>query len=179
MKFKRLKIKTATNILILALFGIFILFKSLYKPKVNIDKPSSSDISYKVTAVADGDTLNVKTKNGKERVRLIGIDAPETKKQDKKAECYANKSYEFLKNLTLHKQVILKKDPFGEDKDIYDRLLRYVFLADGTNLNAEIIKQGFAPLYYKNNTHAYASDFKAYEKQAKKNKIGLWGKCDN
>jgi len=102
-----------------------------------------------VTKVFDGDTLRLATG---EKVRLIGIDAPETEysykdqreKRKRSPEYYqeARRATQFLKELVEGKRVRLEFDL--EKRDKYDRLLAYVYLPDGTFVNAEILKEGYA-----------------------------------
>ncbi len=89
----------------------------------------------KVKRVIDGDTLLLA--NG-ERVRLIGVDTPETKHPQKPVQRFGKEAYLFTKKMVEGKQVRLEYD--WQRRDKYDRLLGYVYLSDGTFLNAEIIK---------------------------------------
>ncbi len=93
-----------------------------------------------VRRVGDGDTLVLENK---ERVRLIGVDTPETKQPRKPVEYY------------------------------YRRTLAFVYLENGTFLNAEIIKQeyGFA---YTRFPFKYMEEFRRYEREARKQDRGLW-----
>jgi len=86
--------------------------------------------------VIDGDTIVLS--NG-EKVRLIGVDTPETKHSQKPVEYYGKEATAFTKKMVGGKVVKLKYDV--QRRDEYDRLLAYVYLMNGTFLNAEIIKQ--------------------------------------
>jgi len=97
------------------------------------------------TRVVDGDTIIL---DGKERVRLIGVDTPETKHPKKPVQYF-------------------------QRKDKYGRTLAYVFLEDGTFLNAEIIKQGYG-FAYTRYPFKYLEEFRKYEREARENKRGLW-----
>jgi len=130
---------------------------------------STSAQTYIVERVVDGDTL--KLTNG-ERVRLIGVDTPETVHPKKPVEYFGKEASAFTKRMCEGKTVRLEYDQTERDK--YDRLLAYVFLEDGTFLNAEIIKQGYGHAYTRF-PFKYIDDFRRYEKEAREGKRGLWG----
>ena len=120
------------------------------------------------TRVVDGDTIVVK---GIGKVRLIGVDTPETKHPRKPVEYFGKEASAFTKRMVEGKKVRLEYD--WQRKDKYNRTLAYVYLKDGTFLNAEIIKQGYGHAYtcY---PFKYLEQFRKYEKEARENKRGLW-----
>lgn len=135
-----------------------------------------------VSRAVDGDTL--KLENG-ERVRLIGIDTPETHESPKLyrdarksgqdaavIQALGKKSAVFAKKLVEGKRVRLEFDV--EKNDRYGRLLAYVFLKDGTFVNAEIVKQGYASPYTFPPNVRYVDMFLSLYKEARENKRGLW-----
>jgi micrococcal nuclease len=122
----------------------------------------------KVKRVIDGDTLFLT--NG-ERVRLIGVDTSETKHPRKSVERFGKEAYLFTKKMAEGKEVRVEYD--WQRRDKYDRLLAFVYLMDGTFLNAEIIKQGYGFAYTKY-PFKYMEEFRKYEREAKENKRGLW-----
>ena len=135
-----------------------------------------------VTRAVDGDTLVLE--NG-ERVRLIGIDTPEmheSSKLDRDSQrsgqdvrtiiALGKKSYAFTRNLVEGKRVRLEFDV--EKRDRYERLLAYVYLLDGTFVNAEIIKQGYASLMTYPPNVKYVDLFKDLYREARENNRGLW-----
>jgi micrococcal nuclease len=116
-----------------------------------------------VTRVIDGDTIEIE---GGERVRYIGIDAPE------EGEPYYQEATEANRNLVEGKRVRLEKDV--EDKDEYGRLLRYVWVYH-TMVNAELVRFGYAYSYsYRPNTR-YQEYILEVEKEAREQERGLWG----
>ncbi len=121
--------------------------------------------------VVDGDTIIVNIDGKKERIRLIGVDTPETKHPSKPVQYFGKEATAFTKSMIESKKVMLGYDYQLRDK--YDRLLAYVYLEDGTFLNAEIIKQGYGFAYTKFN-FKYLEEFRQYEKDARENKRGLW-----
>lgn len=98
------------------------------------DNTNTEQASYSKTI--DGDTIEVNTEKGKERVRLIGIDCPEIETQEGK------EAKEYTQSLTRGQMLTLEKDV--SERDGYGRLLRYVYLEDGTMLNEKLIEKGYA-----------------------------------
>lgn len=132
-------------------------------------KPKITQVAYRsAIRVIDGDTILL---DGDERVRLIGVDTPETVHPNKPVEYFGKEASEFTRKMVEGKQVRLEYD--WERKDKYDRTLAYVYLEDGTFLNAEIIRQGYGFAYTKF-PFKYLEQFRQYEREAKENKRGLW-----
>ena len=125
------------------------------------------------TRVIDGDTIIVEIDGKQERVRLIGVDTPETVHPSKPVEYFGKEASEFTKRMVEGKKVRLEFD--WQKRDKYGRLLAYVYLPDGTFLNAEIIKQGYG-FAYTRFPFKYLEEFRQYERKARENSRGLWGK---
>ncbi len=134
------------------------------------NKPSSGNFHY-CSYVIDGDTIIVIIDGKKEKVRLIGVDAPEKDGPYTKKEPFSGEASAFTKKMTEGKYVELKYD--REKRDKYGRLLAYIYLEDGTFLNAELIKQGYAAVFRKFRFQ-YRDDFIRYEQEAMERKRGLW-----
>ncbi len=149
--------------------------------KITEVKPITQEVkSYSVTRVIDGDTIDVSIDGKIERLRLIGIDTPETVDPRKPVECFGVEASNKAKGILAGKKVILESDPSQGEKDKYNRLLRYVFLEDGTNFNLLMIKEGYAYEYTYGIPYKYQIEFKQAQKEAERTKAGLWGaKCDN
>ena len=126
-----------------------------------------------VVAVHDGDTITVKFEGRTEKVRLVGIDSPELKdeRQAYRDEAYAARDYSRLR--LGGEQVTLETDARQGDRDKYSRLLRYVILDDGTNVNEEFVRKGYARVYDKFQ-FTLKPRFKAAEAEAKREKLGVW-----
>lgn len=131
---------------------------------------------YTITEVFDGDTIAVTMSGRSEKVRLIGIDTPETKDPRKPVQCFGPESSDYTKKLLAGKRIRLQADPFSTNRDRYNRLLRYAYLEDGTFYNAQLVQKGYARAYT-GFPFTYSSNFSAYEKQAQSEKLGLWGAC--
>jgi endonuclease YncB( thermonuclease family) len=123
----------------------------------------------KVRRAIDGDTLELSTG---ETVRLIGVDTPETKHPKKPVERFGKEAAAFTKRLVEGKEVRLEYDQQRADK--YGRTLAYVYLADGTFLNAEIVRQGYG-FAYTRFPFTYLEEFRRLEREAREAKRGLWG----
>lgn len=140
---------------------------------------SLNEKGYVVSKVIDGDTIEVLIGNQKEKVRLIGLNTPETVDPRKKVECFGKEASVFLKNILSDKKVILKNDQSQNDKDKYGRLLRYVYL-DDILINKMIIEKGFGYEYTYKFPYKFQKEFKDAQKFAEENKLGLWadGVCN-
>lgn len=134
---------------------------------------SNKQIFYTVTKVIDGDTIQVKIGSKKEKVRLIGIDTPEIVDPRKTVQCFGKEASQKAKNLMLGKKVRLESDTTNSNRDKYNRLLRYVYLQDGTSVNEVMIKEGYAFTYVQF-PFQYMPKFKQYQSEAKSSNKGLW-----
>lgn len=125
-----------------------------------------------VARVIDGDTLVV-TLDGarKERVRLIGIDAPE------RGDCYATQATARARQLPESKRVTLKGDPTQVTRDRYHRLLAYLWLPRGRDFGFQLIAGGFAHVYVFRDPFRRLSAYRNAEAQARSGPTGLWHAC--
>jgi len=134
---------------------------------------------YSVTNVVDGDTIDVSIDGKVERLRLIGINTPETVDPRKPVECFGVEASQKAKSLLTGKKVYLENDITQGELDKYNRLLRYVFLEDGTSFNLMMIKEGYAYEYTYDIPYKYQTEFKNAQKEAMASKAGLWGDLCN
>jgi micrococcal nuclease len=158
-------------------------------PKLE-QKDSRNKTEYEVTKVFDGDTFEVLIAGKREKVRMLGIDTPESYDSDKlnrdaertkrdKAviKRLGKLSTDFTKSLIENKKVLLETRPEDDEKDRYGRLLRYVYLKDGTFVNKKIVEQGYAIAFRKFKVYREKELIEA-EKEARINKRGLWGEVE-
>jgi len=124
-------------------------------------------------SVADGDTL---TLEGLGTVRAIGVDTPEKNHPKLPVQFMSKEAGAFTENICLGKKVRVEYDSFDEDKrGNYGRVLGYLYLEDGTFLQEELIKKGYAIAYTKYPfDEGRKAQFMAWEQAAKNKKIGLW-----
>ena len=175
----RKEMKYIQAIVLVAASLIYLGVKSLPITKNAVAK----DELFYVERVVDGDTL--KLSDGK-RIRLIGVDTPEvhysdklvrdaarTKRDIKKIQALGRKASEFTKNLCLGKRVRLEFDV--EKQDRYRRTLAYVYLEDGTFVNAKILEEGFGQIMTIPPNVKYAEYFFKLQQEARNNRKGLWG----
>ena len=129
---------------------------------------------YDVTEVVDGDTFRIR-KNGssKHRVRLIGIDAPETRdSQHKKIGFFGPEAKAYLQKRIGQQKVLLVKDVDSLDK--YGRTLSYVYLEDGSFINLELLEKGYARTNTVPPNVAFSKAFDKAQRQARKQEVGMW-----
>ena len=134
--------------------------------------PAGLDVT--IERVVDGDTLVV---SGGERVRLIGVDTPETKDRRRPVGCFGEQASEFTTALLpAGSRVRLVGDV--EQRDRYQRLLAYAYrLPDGLFVNAELLRRGFAQVLTIPPNVAHTDEFLALSRQARAAEQGLWGAC--
>lgn len=132
---------------------------------------------YRVTHVSDGDTFAVSIAGKNETVRMIGIDTPETKDPRVQVQCFglaaSQKTHELLENQTVR----LEADAASGDRDKYQRLLRYVYLPNGTMVNQYLVEQGYA-FAYTLFPNGRLDDFRQWERDARLANRGLWAGCN-
>ncbi len=131
---------------------------------------------YHVKEFVDGDTITVDMNGKAEKVRFIGVDTPETHDPRKAVQCFGVAAAAFTKQQIGTQPVRLEADYTNTDRDRYSRLLRYVYLQNGTLVNAEIIKQGYG-FAYTGFPFTKLEEFKQYQKEAQAASRGLWGTC--
>ncbi len=127
-----------------------------------------------VARVVDGDTVDVSLDGQTVRVRLIGIDTPETVDPRKPVECFGREASAKAHELLDGQTVFLEDDPSQDSVDRYGRALRYVWMADGRLFNLEMVAQGYAFEYTYNLPYKYQASFKQAERDAREQGRGLW-----
>jgi micrococcal nuclease len=133
-----------------------------------------------VTNIVDGDTIDVLIDGQEQRIRIIGVDTPETKDPNQPVMCFGAEATAFTVQMIqmAGNEVYLEKDVSETDR--YDRLLRYVWLPhdDGTRmLNQELVAQGYAQSSTYPPDVKYQDLFVEAQQQARAEGRGLWGTC--
>ena len=125
----------------------------------------------KVTRVVDGDTIILESG---ERVRLLGVNAPEVNSPKKSIEAFGKEASEFTRRMVEGKLVRVEADQPASKTDKHSRILAYVFLPDGTHVNAEIIRQGYGFAESSWPPLKYEYEFRRLEQEAREKRRGLW-----
>lgn len=123
--------------------------------------------------VVDGDTVVL---DGDERVRLIGVDTPESKKPGTPVQYFALRASDFLRDLVQGRRVRLEYEQRRKDK--HGRTLAYLYLEDGTFVNLEIVRRGFG-FAYTQFPFRYLDEFRTAERAARESGTGLWAEPDS
>lgn len=162
-------------VLLLALLIIVLLaVKSPSKPAQLLQK--SQPGLYPISNFVDGDTIAVNMNGKVEKVRFVGVDTPETHKPNTPVQCYGPQAAAFTKVTIGSQKVRLVSDSESTDRDRYGRLLRYVYLSDGTDLNEQLVRQGYA-FYYPYFPFTKSAAFAADDQAAMAARKGLWAAC--
>jgi micrococcal nuclease len=133
-----------------------------------------------IARVVDGDTVDVIFDGKIVRVRLIGIDTPETVDPRKPVECFGREASDRAHELLDGQAVFLEDDPSQGEVDRYGRALRYVWLSDGRLVNLELVGEGYAFEYTYDQPYAYQAQFQQAQRTAREEQRGLWapGACN-
>jgi len=158
---------SAGVVVALVLVGIAYLKRETRLPEPP-GRPVPASATRLCVRVVDGDTLEL---DGGERVRLIGVDTPETVDPRRPVQYFGKEASAFARRLAQGRSVRLEYDQ--ETSDRYGRTLAYVYLPDGTFLNAEIIRQGYGHAYTRF-PFRYQAEFLALEREARAQGRGLW-----
>lgn len=145
----------------------------LNTPNSNVLSSTASATLVRVIRIVDGDTIEIE---GGEKVRYIGINAPESVAPGKQVKCFGKEASNKNKELVLGKEVRLEKDISEADK--YGRLLRYVHLGS-VFVNDELVREGYVRVSTYPPDVKYQTKFLESEKYAKEFNLGLWSKCGN
>ncbi len=142
---------------------------------------ASPSTTSKVIKVVDGDTVTVETNGVRETIRVIGINTPETVDPRKPVECFGQEASSRAHELLDNQTVTLEADSTQGERDKYDRLLRYVFLSNGSDFGKQMISEGYAYEYTYSTPYKYQQDYKTSQSDAENAKRGLWadGACSD
>lgn len=131
--------------------------------------------SYPVLEVIDGDTIAVAIAGERERVRLIGVDTPETRHPNRTVEYFGPEATRFLTALLAEERVHLALEPGTTHTDKFGRVLAYVYRAsDGLFVNAEILRCGYGHVLTRY-PFEHMELFRALARDARVAGRGLWG----
>ena len=147
------------------------------QPTTTVSPPHVVEANATVEYVIDGDTVDFLFDGVEERVRLIGIDTPETKRPNEPVECFGPEATAFVEQLLpVGTRVRVERDIVNRDH--FGRLLGYVYRAeDGIFINYEVMRQGFAQTLSIPPNDLYANLFADAARAAEADDIGLWRAC--
>ena len=141
---------------------LFLAIKLGKLEKAELVDLNNSNNFVELMRVVDGDTIEVKMGDKVESIRLIGIDAPEMNEETMER---AIESKQYLENLLKNQKIYLEKDETQDDRDVYNRLLRYIYLDDKTLVNKEMIVANMAKEYTFIRPYKYQKEFREAEEQ--------------
>ena len=167
-----MRMHRSSHFLTLFLFAFALLLSSCSNESLNASPNSAT-----VKSVVDGDTIEIAIGGKTERVRLIGVDTPETKHPSKGVECFGPEASAYTEQL-LPEGTALRVERDVEARDKYGRLLLYVYIADSNVfVNLDLVMNGYArPMVFEPNT-AHMADFAQAATQAELRNVGLWQAC--
>jgi micrococcal nuclease len=139
----------------------------ILKSTITVSAPISGYQTATVTRIIDGDTIEVEIEGKSYRLRYIGMDTPE------RGRPFFSRATEANRQLVENQTVLLEKDVSETDR--YGRLLRYVYLQDGTMVNAELVRQGYAQVATFPPDVKYQDTFIQLQREAREARRGLWG----
>ncbi len=173
----------AILLMMISIIGIFVSPRQItHAPTSSLGNATTTlDAStwYPVVRVVDGDTIDVKIGSKRTRVRLIGLDTPESVDPRRPVQCFAKQASDELKKILNGQSVRLETDPSQDRYDKYGRLLAYVFAPanvtpSGILINKYMIAEGFGHEYTYDRPYKYQKEFKAAEIAARIGQKGLW-----
>ena len=132
---------------------------------------------YEVVKVTDGDTINVMVDGAKVKIRIIGIDTPETVSTSDPIQCFGPESSAYAEKIFEDSSVFLEYDDSQGLLDKYDRTLAHVWTEDKTLYAAEAIRNGFGREYTYSADYEYKGMYLENQSKAKASSSGLWGTC--
>lgn len=165
---------TAVSVVVLV-----VVLASGCRPSLPGSRPASDPTTAEATVreVIDGDTIIVDSAGDRERVRLIGIDTPETVHPTKPVECFGPEASARTKEL-LPKGTAVTLVRDIEARDRYGRLLAYVYRsADGLLVNMDLVLGGYATSYRFPPNDSLSAQFARAETLARSSRSGMWGEC--
>jgi endonuclease YncB( thermonuclease family) len=141
-----------------------------------LGEPAGAEAARKarVIEVTDGDTIDVELRGREEAVRLVGIDTPEVFFGEECGGAAASRSMKRL--LEDGARVRLVRDRTQDNRDAYDRLLRYVELR-GRDIGRVQIRRGHAAVYVFEDPFRRLSSYRRAERRAEHDGVGVWGAC--
>lgn len=146
----------------------------IVRPWEGGDRELPRELTATVTRVVDGDTFEARLGGGSERIRLIGVDTPETVEPGAPVQCFGPRASAFAHRSLDGRRLRLELG--AERRDRYDRLLAYAWV-EGRLFNAALLRRGLARTLTIPPNDRFASRFRRLEQTAARRGRGLWGAC--
>ena len=178
IKKHKIKIILILIIIISTVFAVYFSNSSKVNYKNKLPKIDENTL-YPVVRVIDGDTFDTKVGKQTVRVRMLGVNTPETVDPRKPVECFGKEASEETKGLLVKHSVKLQTDSTQSLSDKFGRLLAYVYRDDGLFINEYLVENGYAHEYTYDIPYQKQVEFKKKEKTASESKEGLWGRICN
>jgi micrococcal nuclease len=156
--------------IILALFLTSVSFLSGVNGAFSAGIGKGGGNTVRVEKIYDGDTIGAVVDGRFEKIRLLGIDAPEMDQRP-----WGRKAKKCLDSLLAAANSMISLEYDIEQRDKYGRILGYIWLQDGRMLNEEMLKNGFAVLFTCPPNVKYVMRLRAAQEKGRDNKIGIWG----
>jgi micrococcal nuclease len=156
------------NLVSVLIFAFVALFYLVHE-KFTLPKQNTSDGFVSVISVSDGDTVSIMIKRKEEKVRLIGIDAPEIGQKP-----WGEEAKKYLETLLISSDWKVRLEYDVEKRDKYGRILAYLRTIDGKFINLLMVKNGYAMLYTVPPNIKYVNDLRAAQEEARQGKLGIW-----
>ena len=159
---------------ILLIVGIIIILAREYEFKHRASASPEIQGQAELIRVIDGDTIVVNIDGKEEKIRIIGIDTPESVKPNTPVECFAQEATQEITDFLAKPGILsISTDPTQDSRDNYGRLLAHVFMNE-INIGEHMIRDGYAYEYTYRDPYIYQLEYRAAEKEARINKRGLW-----
>ena len=174
--------KKAIIILVITALAYFIGGGGLFLNDAGNEAGNQDFVAGIVVRAVDGDTAVVKVDGQERRVRLLGVDTPETVHPNKPVQFYGKEASNFTKESLNGKRVWLEYDSNPQDR--YNRHLAYVWLANPKTINESTIREsmfnarlllgGYAKVMIIKPNKRYEAEFRKFESEARQAKLGVW-----
>lgn len=136
--------------------------------------PSKRRGPFRVVKVTDGDTLSVRIGKDISKVRVVGINTPESVDPRRPVQCFGREASDKAKQLLSGRSVWLEADPSQSERDAYGRLLAFVWIDETTDFGLQMIREGYALEYTYRLPYRYQTSYRSAERDARQAGVGLW-----
>lgn len=165
---RRRNIKRIIFVLFLLLAVIAVIY--VIQDRNILQRRYDAETGVLVTRVHDGDTISVIMNTEKKKVRLIGIDAPETGQRP-----WGKRAKKYLETLVNASEWRVRLEFDIDKRDKYGRFLAYVWTENGELVNLLMVKSGYAMLYTIPPNVKYANELREAQREARNMRLGIWG----